>query len=348
MSKFDFVFTLGRPFSPFYSWLMTTRVILYQRNIFKRYSLPVPVISVGNLTMGGSGKTPVVMELAQFLKSHGYNPAIISRGYGGKPSGKYSVVTTGREVLLTPEEAGDEPFMLAEALDGIPVITGRARIHPSRYAIETLHSDIILLDDGFQNLAINRDIDLVLFNATTLAGNSRVFPAGVLREPVSALNRCHAFMLTGVTESNNDRVEKFGALLNNRFPDKMLFFAKFSQFDLKPSDETGDGIDISKMSKVYGFCAIANPVRFKDSIETTGVNLVQFTSFRDHKKYTQHSMDAICRDATACGADSLLTTEKDFVKIRGYRRSLPLYILKVQLDLGSRFEEYILKKLDNG
>lgn len=345
MSKLDFLFTLGRPFSPFYSWLMTTRVILYKRNVFKRYTLPVPVISVGNLTMGGSGKTPVVMEIAKFLKNHGYHPAIVSRGYGGKTSEKYNVVTTGTEPLLSPDEAGDEPFMLAEALKGIPVITGRSRIHPCRHAIETLHSDIILLDDGFQHLAINRDIDLVLFNATTLAGNSRVFPAGVLREPVSALKRCHAFMLTGVTESNIERVEKFGALLNNRFSDKLLFFAKSSHFELKTSDETGIGADISKINRFYGFCAIANPVRFENSIETAGINLVKFTSFRDHKKYTQHSMDKLCHDAIACGADSLITTEKDFVKIRGYKRSLPLYILKVQLDLESKFEKYILKQL---
>ena len=348
MNKLDFLFTLGRPFSPFYSWLMTTRATLYKKNIFKRYTLPVPVVSVGNLTMGGSGKTPVVMNLAQFLKSHGYHPAIISRGYGGKTSEKYNVVTTGAEPLLSPEDAGDEPFLLAEALEGIPVITGKSRIYPCRYAIDTLHSDIILLDDGFQHIAIKRNIDLVLFNATTLAGNSRVFPAGVLREPVNALNRCHAFMLTGVTESNKERVEKFGALLNNRFPDKPLFFAESSQYEIKSADENENAFNISDGEKAYGFCAIANPVRFKNSIESTGTNLIQFKSFRDHRKYTQNSIDKLCSDAKACGADSLLTTEKDFVKIRRYTRSLPLYVLKVKLDLERRFEEYILKELHKG
>ncbi len=345
MNKLNFFFTIGRPFSPLYSFLMTIRVALYEKNIFRRHTLPVPVISIGNLTMGGSGKTPVVMSLARLLKDKGYQPAVISRGYGGKAAKKYNVVATGTRLLLSSEDAGDEPFMLAKALEGIPVITGKSRIHPCRYAINTLHADIILLDDGFQHIAINRNIDIVLFNATTLAGNSRVFPGGVLREPVNALSRCHGFMLTGVDENNTKRAENFGALLKKRFRDKPVFFAKLAQPVITTTDGQETVVESSDTGSVLGFCAIANPVRFQQSIKTAGIQLVQFRSFRDHNRYSQHSVDKLCREAAACGADSLLTTEKDFVKISHLRRTIPLYVLKVKLELDRTFEEYILKEL---
>ena len=341
----SFFFTLGRPFSPIYAWLMTTRVTLFRKNIFKQHSLPVPVISIGNLTMGGSGKTPVVMHLANLLKEKGYNPAIISRGYGGKSTGKYNVVTVGNEPLLTAEDAGDEPFMLAKGLKGVPVITGKSRIHPCRYGIEKLNVDVILLDDGFQHIAIKRNIDIVLFNATTLAGNSRVFPGGVLREPVSALDRCNAFMLTGVTEDNRERAEKFAALLKKRFPEKPLFSTKFGQITLRSADKNRTPADPSTLGRMFGFCAIANPVRFHDSIKTTGVNLVRFRSFRDHKNYSQKTIDKLCREAESLGAAGLLTTEKDFVKISHYSHTLPLYVLEVKIEFDDKFEEYVLEKI---
>jgi tetraacyldisaccharide 4'-kinase len=339
-------FTIGRPFSPLYSWLMTTRATLYKKDILKRYTLPVPVISIGNLTMGGSGKTPVIMALAQWLKDRGYRPAVISRGYGGKAAEKFNIVTTGEKVLLSPEEAGDEPFMLANSLKGIPVITGKSRIHPCRYAANTLHADIILLDDGFQHMAINRTIDMVLFNATTLAGNSRVFPGGVLREPVNALSRCHAFMLTGVAESNRSRAENFAALLKKRFPDKPLFFANFTQGKIASVTGGEKVINSSDLDRAYGFCAIANPVRFQEAIEASGVDLIHFKSFRDHKKYCQRSMDTLCSEAAALGAGCLITTTKDFVKISSLKRTLPLYVLNMKLELDRTFKEYIMKKLE--
>ncbi len=345
MNKSSILFTIGRPFSPLYSWLMTTRAGLYEKNIFNQYTLPVPVISIGNLTMGGSGKTPVVMALAQGLKDQGYRPAVISRGYGGKAAEKHNIVTTGEELLLSPEEAGDEPFMIAKALKGVPVITGKTRIHPCRYAVNALHADIIILDDGFQHIAINRNIDIVLFNATTLAGNSRVFPGGVLREPVKSLSRCHAFMMTGVVENNRTRAENFAALLKKRFPDKPLFFAKLLQDNIAPANGGETIVNSSDIGRTYGFCAIANPIRFQESIEASGVDLIHFKSFRDHKKYCQRSMDKLCSEAAASGANSLITTAKDFVKISSFKRTLPLFVLNMKLKFDSTFEEYILKKL---
>jgi len=345
LNKLDLFFALGRPLSPLYSGLMSTRAVLYKKSIFKHHKLPVPVISIGNLTMGGSGKTPVVLNLAQMLKQLDYHPAIISRGYGGKANQKSNIVSTGKKILLSQEEAGDEPFMLAKILEEVPVITGKSRIHPCKQAIESFAANILLLDDGFQHLAINRDIDIVLFNATTLAGNSRVFPGGVLREPVSALKRCHVFMLTGVTDGNRERADQFSILLKKRFPEKPLFFSKISDYEVWAADEKESVEDFSDLGRTSGFCAIANPIRFQDSIKMSGIDLMQFSSFKDHRIYDQRLMDRLCHEAKGAGIQSLLTTEKDFVKIEHLKRTLPLYVLKVKQKEDKEFEEYILKTI---
>ncbi|MBW2659155.1 MAG: tetraacyldisaccharide 4'-kinase, partial [Deltaproteobacteria bacterium] len=258
MTRLDLYFALGRPFSPFYGILMRIRSALYENNILKRHTLPIPVISIGNLTVGGTGKTPVVLALARKLKEEGYHPAVISRGYGGKAKLKSNTVSTGKEILLSVEDGGDEPVMLAKNLPGIPVITGKSRIHPCLQAIELHKADVLLLDDGFQHLAIKRHIDIVLFNATTLAGNSRVLPGGVLREPVNALHRCHAFMLTGVNSANRDRAEKFSELLQSRFPGKPLFLSETGDYEVWSVDEQKEMTDLSLLWQTAAFCAIAN------------------------------------------------------------------------------------------
>ena len=176
-------FMLGRPLAPLYSLAMLARAQGYRRGLFASHKMPVPVISVGNLLMGGTGKTPLVQYLAQLLQNEGWKPAIISRGYGGRAKDRVNVVSNGQQVLLDAVQAGDEPLLLAESLPGVPVLTGIVRHLPAREAI-AMGADVLVLDDGFQHLAVQRDVNLVLFNADRLAGNSRVFPGGELREPV--------------------------------------------------------------------------------------------------------------------------------------------------------------------
>ena len=345
MNKLDFLFTLGRPFSPFYSGLMSLRAFLYRKNLFKTHSLPVPVISIGNLTMGGSGKTPVIRWLAAFLRENGYRPAVISRGYGGNAGGKINLVSDGKTILLDHEDAGDEPYMLARSLKDIPVLTGKKRIHPCLGAINDLKADIILLDDGFQHMAVNRALDLVLFNATTLAGNSRVFPGGELREPVSSLKRCSGFMITGITEDNRTRADRFTELLSSRFPDKPVYHAHLETSEIISAEDSTVISDKTGLDQVYAFCAIANPERFEQTIRSEGISPVEFKAFRDHGKYSKQLMDRLCREAVSSGATSLLTTEKDYVKIAHLSLNLPLYILKIKLEPENDFKEFILNNI---
>ncbi len=341
-SKLDFLFSLGRPLSPVYASLMALRAFLYRKNILKIHSLPVPVISIGNLTMGGSGKTPVIQWLAKHLQKEGYRPAVISRGYRGKAGNKVNIVSDGKKVHLNQHEAGDEPYMLACSLDGIPVITGKKRIHPCQYAVNELNADIILLDDAFQHMAVKRHLDLVLFNATTLAGNSRVFPGGELREPVQALKRCSGFMITGISDDNKNRADRFSELLSTRFPDKPVFHTYLTGIEIISADDNRVVSDPSSLDSVFAFCAIANPTRFHHTIEQTGISLTSFKTFRDHSRYDGQRLNHLCQSAQNTGATSLLTTEKDFVKIADQQLPLPLYILRIRLEPEEGFKKFIL------
>ncbi len=165
LKKLNILFTLGRPFSPLYGAAMQAREKLYRSGTLKSHSLPVPVISIGNLVLGGTGKTPTVHYVAKLLKKAGMSPAIISRGYGGSANNPVNIVSDGHKLLLSPEVAGDEPYMLAQMLPQLPVITGSKRINPCTCAIEKFGANILILDDGFQHMAVSRDINLVLFDA---------------------------------------------------------------------------------------------------------------------------------------------------------------------------------------
>ena len=344
MSKaIDLFYFFGRPISPIYSVLMRLREKLYHRGIFREQSLPVPVISIGNLVLGGTGKTPTVQHVAKLLSKHGYHPAIISRGYKGKAKEAVNIVSDGENILLSPALAGDEPYMLAKSLPQIPVLTGTRRIFPCRHAIEHFQTDVIILDDAFQHLIVKRDIDIVLFDSTTLAGNSRVFPGGSLREPVSALKRCQAFLLTGQLESNKKRTKRFSNLLQQRFPNRPVFISALNSYKLLgPYGKYPENISPEIFS---GFCGIANPLRFEKSLSTIGVQLADFQVLKDHTPYTQALVSNLCKNAVECGADSLVTTEKDFVKLQNFNLNLPLYVLQVQHEMEQSFDLFLLDNL---
>jgi len=327
-------FILGRPFSPLYSAAMRFRERLYLGGILDRTQLTVPVVAVGNIVLGGTGKTPIVKHLAELFASNGYNPAIISRGYKGKASAPVNIVSNGKSLLLSADDAGDEPYMLASAIPYIPVLTGKKRALPAQYAISEFGANILILDDAFQHISVRRNLDIVLFDGTFLAGNSRVFPGGVLREPIAALHRCHAFLITGVNEENGLRVKKFCELLTKKFPEKPIYKSR-----TKPLAE------IDSRASYFAFSGIANPYRFIRSAETAELNIIRTKFLEDHARYSQKILDDICKNATECGATHLLTTEKDYVKISGYKMSMPISVLKVQASPEPKFDDFILSFL---
>lgn len=346
MTILDALYIAGRPFSPLYSILMRTRALLYHRNVLKTTSLPVPVISVGNLTMGGTGKTPTVRMLARLLQQRGYHPAVVSRGYGGTATEPVNVVSTDQEILLSPGEAGDEPYLLASTVPGLPVITGRKRALPCRYACDTLHCDTIILDDGFQHLAVKRDLNLVLFNATTLAGNSRVFPGGELREPVCALRRADAFLLTGLTPSNRKRAEAFAALLESRFSHAPVFTSENTVLGL--FSQTGEQLSAETLHRpLFAFSGIAHPERFLSLLAAYNIDLVGSSQFADHVKYCRKDVEEVIARAKQRGAAALVTTRKDMVKISGLKIEFPIYCLEIEAAPSPRFIDFLEDKFFN-
>ena len=343
-SNLSSLYLFGRPFSPIYSAIMKARELLYQKNIKKRYKLDVPVISVGNLTMGGTGKTPIVGLLASLLLQKGFKPAIISRGYGGAANNKINVVSDGNKILMNPKDAGDEPCFLAANLSGVPVLTGIVRILPCRHAIEKFDCNILILDDAFQHMAIKRDLDLVLFSAAKLAGNSRVFPGGDLREPVAALKRCNAFMLTGMTEKLRKRAEKFAEILNEKFPDKPIFFTSYEPIGAESLTDHKT-IELSDLpSPLYGFCGIAQPKLFQKSLRSEEIQLAGFLPLKDHQPFTTGLIKNINKQAKNSRAQGLITTEKDFIKLKQDNFNLPCFSLKMKVRTGDDFKSYINNK----
>lgn len=327
MTKLDILFFFGRPFSPLYGLAMRLRAALYAWRILPSHSLPVPVISVGNLTMGGTGKTPTVALLAEYLLGQGYRPAIISRGYGGSASKPVNIVSEGAGLLLEATAAGDEPAMLAQSVPGAVILTGKKRIAPCRHAVSHYDCDILLLDDGFQHLAVHRDINLVLFNATTLAGASRIFPGGELREPVAALARADAFVLTGCTADNLHRAQRFGQLLQDKFSHRPIFYLENCQAGIYADNEPV--LPPTLPEPMLAFSGIAHPKRFHQMLTACGIVPAATKEFADHVQYTGREINQIIAAASSIQAKGLITTAKDMAKLNSATLPLPLFHLRI-------------------
>ncbi len=347
MSKgYKWLFALGLPFSLVYSALMIIRTKCYKIGIFRQHRLPVPVVSIGNITMGGTGKTPMVMYVCRLLQNAGKQPAVVSRGYGGKAKNAVNIVSSTTEVLLQPDAAGDEPRLLADSLPGVPVLTGVKRYHPAQVAINQFYAGVIVLDDGFQHLALQRDLNIALFNASSPLGNGRVFPGGEMREPFSSLNRATAFVITGVDQDMQKEIDSFKDNLQSQFPGRPVFIAEYKVTSLL-DNQSSDAIALEKGKKIklYGFCGLANPQSFLQTLRKEAFSIAGFRAFEDHRPYTTEDIAKLINVAKKSGAQGLITTEKDFVKIRGMKFDLPILTLKIELTLGDAFDRFVLEKV---
>lgn len=316
---------------------------LYDRGALTIRRLPCPVISIGNITVGGTGKTPMTVFLARHLKERGLLPLILSRGYGGRASEKGGVVSDGRTVLIDASWAGDEPFMMAEALGDVPVVVGKDRGRMGRKALARFSPDVILLDDGFQHRKLHRDLDILLFDASRPFGNGFLLPRGPLREPVTALSRAHLFVLTrsGHPAANirdfHSRLEALG------LPSSVLR-TPIITCDHRPvvrgivqAGQTHMGPVALPKETVFAFSGIANNDDVRRSLDALGFNVAGFMAFPDHHPYSRDDRAEISRRASACGAAALVTTDKDAARL-GPDTPLLLSLFVVGIDLD--FTEY--------
>ena len=286
--------------------------------------LPRPVISVGNLHWGGSGKTPLTSALAAHLRDRGRAVCILSRGYKGEGQG-VRVVSTGEGPLLGPLVAGDEPVLLAGALPGVAVVVGPERYRAGLQALERLPvpPDLFLLDDGFSHLALHRDLDLVAFPAADPFGGGRLPPSGRLREPLASMSRAHAAILTNAAGTPGEGAALARALRPHGF--KGPGFASVTR---PGSPHFADGAALPPGSPVFLVTAIARPEGFTETVRGLGFEIRGELRFPDHHGYPAASLEKIAEAFRASGAVALLTTSKDRVKLLG-RLDLPLAELPI-------------------
>lgn len=337
----DTLYGIGRPLGPLYGGLMRLRATAYRRGWLPSVRLPVPVVSIGNLTMGGTGKTPMVIEVVRQLQALGRRPVVVSRGYGGEARKPVNLVSDGDRILLDAAAAGDEPRLLAESLTGVPVVTGVRRVVAAQYAIEELGAEVIVLDDGFQHLALYRDLDLVLFKGPGYLGNGRVFPGGDLREPPAALARASAFVLVGVEgDQNLSEAGLFRNYLEAAFPGRPVFSASYRSAPPLPANDQAVARG-NKIGNFFAFCGLARPELFRQALAGLAGVSSGFKAFPDHHPYVAADLADLVRSAGCQGAGALVTTAKDLVKLRHLDCPLPLYVLPVELALPADFSGLI-------
>ena len=303
--------------------------------------LPRPVISVGNLHWGGSGKTPLVAALAAHLRDRGLAVCILSRGYGSHGKG-VRVVSSGSGPLLDPRVAGDEPVLLAGELPGVAVVVGADRHAAGLEALRRLDPapDVFVLDDGFSHLALARDLDLVVFPASDPFGGGRLLPSGRLREPLAALSRAQAAILTGAPDWDGHGAALAAALRPHGFAGPG--FASVTR--PSPPRRTG-GEELPAGARVLLVTAIARPDAFSALARSLGLAIAGELRFPDHHRYPPASLARIAEAWRATGADAVLVTAKDRVKLLG-RLDAPLAELPIRADPEPAFWEWLDRELD--
>lgn len=308
------------PLSYLYGLGVRLRLTAYQRK--KRRSLPGFVVSIGNLTVGGTGKTPAACMLAQWALDEGYRVAVLSRGYGGWYRGKVLEVSDGNRVNAGPLEAGDEPYLMAKKLQGVPVIVSPKRYLAGQFAHKKFRTNFFILDDGFQHLALKRDLDLVLLDASNPFGNGYLLPRGPLREPVTELKRTDAFIITrsGPDGSIDELIDD----LKNRYPSKPIFRSDhLPEKIVIPSRRLVKNVDLINGRDIMGFAGIARPDVFMKTLTELGAELVFFKVFRDHHPYQSREIQELMTEKRRLKADYLLTTEKDWVRMENFVPAYP-------------------------
>jgi tetraacyldisaccharide 4'-kinase len=315
--------------------------------VFPSKTLPCRVVSIGNLISGGTGKTPMTILVARMIRDMGYCVVVLSRGYRGRMEKTGGVVGDGRTIFKGPDDAGDEPYLMARVLTGIPVVVGQRRYEAGMMAVKRFKPDVIVLDDAFQHLRLHRDLNLVLLDSRSPFGNGHILPRGLLREPLSALRRAHAVVYTrserALTTPVRDRLPRH----------RPIFYTTHNQVIRKSDQEKGglvaDTMDISmlKGKKAVAFAGLADNGQFFDSLEQAGCVLVRTFSFADHHQYGRNKLERIAATAKEKGADVLVTTLKDFVKIDHVKQwPVALTVVDVTIKL-TKDESVFLKTLSD-
>jgi len=313
-----------------YGAAVRARNRLFDLGVLRQDDVGCPVVSVGNLTAGGTGKTPMTILLARMLKARGLRPAVLSRGYGGKSTAGVLVVSDGAQILAVAEEAGDEPVLMARRLPGIPVLAGAKRAVTGRYARENFGADVLVLDDGFQHRWIRRDLDIVLLDSRKPLGNGFLLPRGPLREPPESLERAGVVVFTRSEDLPGPMDTGLSSLLSGR----LMLRTRIRPTALIGIDGAEFPLSFLAGKRVFAFAGIAQPESFRKTLEDLGAIVAGFRAMPDHHRVGAAEMLQIERGLGETGAELLLTTEKDGVK---FSRTAPfsrrLFCLAIETEI---------------
>lgn len=318
--------------APLYCTGLEIYLLPYRLGIRKRRRLPCRVLCIGNLTTGGTGKTPMTQTLCRLLQAAGKRVVVLSRGYGGQNEYGCAVVSDGERLLLNAREAGDEAFLLASTLPGIPVVVGKDRRVTGTLAWERFRPDVIVLDDGMQYWQLHRDLDIVLLNACEPFDNGWTFPRGLLREPPSHLRRAGIVVLTNARRAGEAQVATLQRRVAKLAPGCPAFTADLTPTGLRDlAGKMNYPLTWLEERKVAALSALGNPGAFEAMLESLGAALTSRFRFRDHRRIPEDELARVCREAAAGGAEALLTTEKDAVKLDPDGAQIPLLALQVEM-----------------
>jgi tetraacyldisaccharide 4'-kinase len=335
------------PFSAGFRFGVALRHAGYKGGWFKTRHLSRPVVSVGNLTVGGTGKTPLVVCVTNILLRRGWKPSILTRGYGRSSKEEMIVVAPGVGRRANAQEVGDEPALLARALPEVPLIMCADRFRGGQAAEERFQVDAHILDDGFQHLALARDVDLLALDATQSISDWRVLPAGRQREPLSALRRAQIVVLTRTDSADPKSLQE---LVLKVHPAAKVFRSRTNLLGwrdaLSDASISTEGI---RAQKVAAFCGIGNPRAFFADLRRWGFSLIAEDAFPDHHVYTGEEIQQLVENARKNGAAALLTTQKDAVKFsRDWTPQLPILACEIEAQIlaAEEFERTLLTYLE--
>jgi len=330
-----------------YELAVRLRVAAYETDYLKQRKLDATVISVGNLTLGGAGKTPMVEYIARYLRSEGHSVAVLTRGYARSSSGMRLLNDPAAANQPTAEksyrEYGDEPLMLARSLPDIPIIVDKQRFEAGRLAERQFASEVLLLDDAYQHLSLSRDLNILLIDATDPLGGFEMTPFGRLREPLYGIKRADAIIITRADRPFDQG--QIQAIIKYYCGDKVPVMYFYSTITRLRHLATGEIYDAGNFVgwNVAIACGIGNPEAFAEDILQIGINIVSESFFADHHPFTQQDLDRITSAARDAGADAIVTTVKDSVRLEGLTHGdVPIYA--AELDLQSD-DEVRLKSL---
>ncbi len=341
--------------SKLYEAGVQVRLYLWHHRIFRDHTLGCQVVSIGNLSVGGTGKTPVVEVFARALQQRGRRVAILSRGYKSTPRPLWQrilakitfqedkipprVVSDGRSLLLDSEQAGDEPYMLASNLKDVVVLVDKDRVKSGRYAISRYGCDTLLLDDGFQYLTLKSRLDVCLVDRNNPFGNHYLLPRGTLREPITNLKRAHYIFITKSSELGAKKLRKAIRQFNSQA--EIIECAHQPLYLQDVFTSKHHPLEILQGLKVAAISGIAVPESFEDGLRALGANLIYAKRYADHHRYSQQEIINMINRSLKRGAAALLTTEKDAVRFPKIdRRDIPIYYLRVEIRIISGAKDF--------